>query len=215
MKITCRKMQKTDYQEIKKLIIQAWFSEYKFSNKIKGYYASAYLRLYLSESNYRIVVCDNDNVIAFLFGRHRKVNFFEKYYNLFLLLVIKFFFLFSKPGRRKNKILKKTKKVNNTLYKKYKKVLFNELVLFIVEKKYQGYGIGTKLENDFSNYLKEKGEEYVYLFSDTYSNYQFYKKKGYIKGGELEVDFDIEGEREETCPKYFIYYKELSYKKNS
>ena len=201
-------MQKSDYQAIKKLIIQAWFSEYNFSNKIKFSYAEAYLRLYLSESNYRVVACDKENVVGFLFGRHKKVVFLEKYLNWILLFLIKFSFMFSFCGRRKNKILRITKRENTKLYKNYKSYLLSELSLFIVNKNYQGIGIGSKLERDFSGYLKTKGEKYLYLFCDTYSNYEFYENKNYIKGGEIEVDFGIRGE-EEDLPRFFIYYKKL------
>lgn len=209
MKIIYRKIQKKDYQEIKNLIIQAWFSEYVFSNTIKNAYAEAYLRLYLAESNYRVVACDNEKVIAFLFGRYKKVSFIKKYCNLFLLFLIKVSFLFSKPGRRKNKILRITKNVNKNLHKKYKNYLINELSLFIVDENYQEQGIGSKLESDFSNYLKIKKENYIYLFCDTYSNHQFYKKRKYKRGGEIEVNFGIKGEEEDPLPRYFIYYKEI------
>lgn len=209
MNIEYRKMNKYDYPFIKKLIIQSWFSEYKFNDRVKYAYAEAYLRIYLADSNYRVVVCDKETVIGFIFGRYRKVNFFEKYFNLLLLFIIKFYFLFSKPGRRKNRILRITENVNKKLLKKHKSYLENELSLFIVDENYQGQGIGTKLELDFSSYLKLKGERYLYLFTDTYSNYEFYENRNYIKGGELQVDFNIKGEEEDPLPYYFIYYKEL------
>lgn len=101
-------MSKKDFSSIKKLIIQSWFSEYEFRDKVKNTYAEAYFRIYLADSNYRVVVCDKETVIGFILGRYRKVNFFEKYFNLLLLFIIKFYFLFSKPGRRKNRILRIT-----------------------------------------------------------------------------------------------------------
>ena len=210
MSIQYRKMNRGDYQAVKKLIRQAWFDEYEFSERIKNAYARAYLRIYLADSNYRMVACNEENeVVGFLLGKRRKVNFFEKYFNLFLLSFIQFGFMFSKPGRRKNKILSKTEKVNKRLHKKHEKFLLNELALFIIDEDYQGQGIGSKLERDFSAYLKSMNEKYLYLFSDTYSNYQFYENRNYIRGGELVVDFEIEGEKEFPLPIYFIYYKEL------
>ena len=209
MNIEYRKMKKRDYNRVKELIIEAWFSEYDFSKRIIKSYANAYLQTYLADSNYRMVAVDNGNVVAFLLGKHRKINFFVKHKHLFLLFWIKLGLLFTKPGRRKLKILAKTDDVNNRLFMNHKDYLFNELALFIVDKKYQGIGIGTKLEKDFSNYLTARGERYMYLYSDTYSNYHFYENKGYIRGGELVVDFEIEGEKEYPLPIYFIYYKQL------
>ena len=126
MSITYRDMNRGDYQAVKTLIRQAWFDEYEFSDRVKNSYARAYLRIYLADSNYRKVACDGDKVIGFLLGKHRKVKFFEKYRNLFLLFWIRFGFIFSKPGRRKNKILSKTENVNKRLHKKHEKFLFNE-----------------------------------------------------------------------------------------
>ena len=209
MNITYRKMNRGDYQAVKKLIRQAWFDEYEFSDRVKNSYAKAYLRTYLADSNYRMVACDEGNVIGFLLGKRRKIGFIEKNRNLFLLFWIRFGFIFTKPGRRKNKILRKTEEVNRRLLKKHEDYLVNELALFIIDEEYQGKGIGTQLEKDFSSYLKDNGEEYMYLFSDTYSDYEFYERKGYIRGGELVVDFDIEGEKEFPLPIYFIYYKKL------
>ena len=209
MSITYRDMNRGDYQAVKTLIRQAWFDEYEFSDRVKNSYARAYLRIYLADSNYRKVACDGDKVIGFLLGKHRKIKFSIKFCNLFLLFWIRFGFIFSKPGRRKNKILSKTENVNKRLHKKHEKFLFNELALFIIDEDYQGQGIGTHLERDFSTYLKENNEEYLYLFSDTYSNYQFYENRNYVRGGELVVDFDIDGEKEFPLPIYFIYYKKL------
>ena len=209
MSITYRDMNRGDYQAVKTLIRQAWFDEYEFSDRVKNSYARAYLRIYLADSNYRKVACDGEKVIGFLLGKHRKIKFSIKFCNLFLLFWIRFGFIFSKPGRRKNKILSKTENVNKRLHKKHEKFLFNELALFIIDEDYQGQGIGTHLERDFSTYLKENNEEYLYLFSDTYSNYQFYENRNYVRGGELVVDFDIDGEKEFPLPIYFIYYKKL------
>ena len=209
MSITYRDMNRGDYQAVKTLIRQAWFDEYEFSDRVKNSYARAYLRIYLADSNYRKVACDGEKVIGFLLGKHRKIKFSIKFCNLFLLFWIRFGFIFSKPGRRKNKILSKTENVNKRLHKKHEKYLINELALFIIDEDYQGQGIGTHLERDFSTYLKENNEEYLYLFSDTYSNYQFYENRNYVRGGELVVDFDIDGEKEFPLPIYFIYYKKL------
>ena len=94
MNITYRKMNRGDYQAVKELIIQAWFSEYEFKDRVKKRYADAYLRIYLADSNYRMVACDDGKVVGFLLGKHRKVNFIEKYRNLFLLFWIQFGFIF-------------------------------------------------------------------------------------------------------------------------
>ena len=64
MNITYRKMNRGEYQVVKKLIRQAWFDEYVFKDKVKDDYAKAYLRTYLADSNYRMVACDDDKVVG-------------------------------------------------------------------------------------------------------------------------------------------------------
>ena len=79
MNIEYRKMNRGDYQAVKKLIKQAWFDEYEFKDSVKNAYANAYLRIYLADSNYRMAACNEENeVIGFLLGKRRKVNFIRK-----------------------------------------------------------------------------------------------------------------------------------------
>ena len=208
MNITYEKLTTKDYQRVKELVTQAWFEEYNFSKKVIDLYAKGYLYMYLSELDYCIVAKDGDRVVGFIFGRNNKVNLFKKIHYKLKLFFVGLRLLFSKAGRRGLKINHITNKVNAELYKKSKTTAKAELVLFIVDEAYRGQGIGSKLERDFYEFLKNNNKKYVYLYTDTYSNFAYYEQRGYKRMAELDVDFHIEGE-EDDKPTYYIYVKEI------
>lgn len=209
MAISYRIMEKKDYNRVKELITQAWFSEYPFKKKIIRLYAKAYLYSYLAEANFQRVACDGDKVCGFIFGRYKKAKRLKALRYNFKLLWILFRMLFSKPGRRGLKIAYKTEKVNAKLMKPFKKQLKNELVLFIVDDAYHGQGIGSSLEKSFIEFLNHRNADNVYLYTDTYSNFHFYEHRGYERFAELEVDFGIKDEDVDGLPVYYLYARKL------
>lgn len=212
MSITYEKMTKRDYPFVKELITQAWFSEYTFSKNVINLYAKGYLYMYLSELDYCVVARDGEKTIGFLFGRNGKINFFKKLYYKMRLFFVGVSLLFTRAGRRGLKITRITNKSNKILYKNANTDIKSELVLFIVDEKYRGNSIGSKLEKDFCDFLTKQGKKGVYLYTDTYSNFEYYEHRNYSRRGEIEVDFKIKGEVENPSPKYYIYIKNLGEK---
>lgn len=216
MNIIYSDLTKSDYGEVKRLIKQAWFSDYNFSPRIIEQYANGYLYMYLSELDYCKVVKDtdaNDKVIGFIFGRCNKVGIKTRLKYKAKLFFVMLSLLFTKTGRRGLKINRITNKANKALYNALpnKNKPTCELVLFIVDEDYRGKAIGSKLESDFCDHLQNSGKKAVYLYTDTYSNYGFYERRGYELCGEKEVDFKMPNELKEgePLPKYFIYVKQF------
>lgn len=209
MDIKYEQMTKKDHKDIKRLITEAWFADYTFKDFYIKLYASGYLNMYLAHADYKMVAKDGDKVVGFIFGNYKKPSFFVRLKAKFKLFIYFIIMLFSFPGRRGIKITYITKKVNDKLIKPYKKELKNELVLFIVDSNYQGYGIGSTLEKMFCSYLKERNVKKVHLYTDTYSNYKYYEKRNYIRLGEETVDFKIKNESSYSKSIYYIYAKEL------
>ncbi len=210
MQISYRKMLKKDHATIKRLVTEAWFSDYNFPKCVIKMYAKGYLYGYLSESNFQYVaVNDQDEAVGFIFGRVKKVGFWQKFYYNLRLALIGFKLFFFKSGRRGIRIERITNKVNSKLLKQSPVELKNELVLFIVDEKYRKNGIGTALEKLFVDFVKSQGEDKYFLFTDTYSNVAYYESKGYIRASETEVDFNVDGEKEEPLPYYYVYYKKV------
>lgn len=202
-------MTKQDHKDIKRLITDAWFSDYPFKEKYIKLYASGYLNMYLAEADYEMVAKDGDKVVGFIFGNIKKAPFKQRFVAKLKLFFYFIYMLFSYPGRRGIKITLITDKVNKTLSKPYKKTHKNELILFIVDETYRGMGIGSTLEKMYTEKLKENGINNVFLFTDTYSNYQYYEHRGYERKGALPVDFGLKNSEIDPVSEYYIYIKEL------
>ena len=209
MDIKYVEMTKKDHKDIKRLITEAWFSDYPFKEKYIKLYASGYLNMYLSESDYKIVAKDGDKVVGFIFGNLNKPPLKQRIISKTKLFFYAIYMLFSYPGRRGLKITQITNRVNKKLLKPFKKELKNELILFIVDEKYRGKGIGTQLEKMYTDFLKENKVKKMFLFTDTYSNYEYYEHRGYERKGSLPVDFKTKHEEIDPISEYYIYIKEL------
>lgn len=209
MDIKYETMTKQDHKAIKRLITEAWFSDYPFKEKYIKLYASGYLNMYLAKSDYQVVVKDKDKVVGFIFGNIKKAPFKQRFISKLKLFFYFIYMLFSYPGRRGIKITLITNKVNKKLLAPYKKLVKNELILFIVDEKYRGHGIGSNLEKMYTDALKEKGIKNVFLFTDTYSNYEYYEHRGYKRKGALPVDFKLKNSEIDPVSEYYIYIKEL------
>jgi len=209
MAIEYMPMTKKDHKDIKRLITEAWFGDYPFKEKYIKLYASGYLNMYLSKADYKIVAKDGDKVVGFIFGNVKNAPLKQRIISKFKLLVYFIYMLFSSPGRRGIKITLITNKVNKKLLAPYKNSHKNELILFIVDESYRGYGIGSTLEKMYTTHLKEKGIKNVFLFTDTYSNYEYYEHRGYERKGALPVDFKIKDSTIDPVSEYYIYIKEL------
>lgn len=209
MAIQYMPMTKQDHKDIKRLITEAWFSDYPFKKKYIKLYASGYLNMYLSEADYKMVAKDDDKVVGFIFGNIKNAPFKQRVISKIKLFFYGIYMLFSYPGRRGLKITFITDKVNNKLLKPFKKTHKNELILFIVDDAYQGKGIGSTLEKMYTTCLKENGIKDVYLFTDTYSNYEYYEHRGYTRKGEMPVNFNTKHEEIDPISEYYIYIKEL------
>ena len=206
MDIKYRTLCKKDFKQIKHLISEAWFSGYDLPKKYKVMYADAYINYYLGNSNYTEVALDNDKIIGFIFAKAKKVSFFHKLKYNFKLFLLLFKFFFSKAGRYGLFVIKREIQVNKKLIKPLKKELHNEINLIITDSSYRGHGIGSKLESNFTEFLKNNNEHHIYLYTDTYSNYKFYFPLGYKKIAEEKAPKEF-GDDENSA--YFIFKKEF------
>lgn len=206
MEISYRKMKRKDFGFVQKLISSAWYDEYGFRKSTIKHYAKVYFYECYRQSNYEIVATLENEVIGFILGRYKSVSAFKKIITFFPLLFTAFLMIFTKEGRRGLRIGLKTDRIDESLKKETNKHFDGELKLFIVSKKYRSIGIGSKLQEDFIEYLKRKKAKNFYLYTDTYSDFAYYEKRGYVRLNTKTVDF---GEGEDPLPEYYIYEKEL------
>ncbi len=211
MSIEYHKITNKDYKRIKQLITEAWFSgDYleEIKNDVKqsepkiSIYSIGYLYMHMSNSSFRIGAYENDKLVGFLFGRCEKERIKHRFINKCKLFLTGIRMLFTKVGRRGLRIYKEEHKLDSKMHQMYDKE-DNELVLFIVDKNYRSLGIGRNLENKFIEHLKTLNKTCFYLYTDTYSNYQYYEKHSYYRYQTMPTNYG--GENAE----YYIYVKEI------
>ena len=207
MTIKYRKIKKQDYPYIKELVKDAWFKDYPLSEKIKYKYATGYLHFHLGNSNFVNVATIDDKLVGFIFGRVKKTSFFHKLPHYLRLSFLCFSLLFSKAGRRGIKVFRYEEKLDDKLIRPYKNDLHNEINLFIINKDYRGQGIGSTLEDSFIKFCKDNSEHHVYVYTDTYSNYEYYLHKNYKIIGSTK-DF-LEADYVDNDSAYYLLKKEF------
>lgn len=210
MNIEYRNITKKDYKEIKRLIKSAWFKDDYIPGEKHNYnvYSKGYLYMHLSGSSYRIAAYDKDKLVGFLFGRAENEKRKSYLINRILLFFTGIQMLFTKIGRRGLKVHKIENRIDKKLRKEYDKE-DNELCLFIVDESYRKLGIGSRLEELFCDHLRKLNKHELYLYTDTYSNYHYYEKRGYTRYKTINSEFDIDSDNEGEKAKYFIYIKDL------
>lgn len=203
-----RKIKKSDYDEIKRLILDTWKIEDDFTNeKAVDLYMDAFLYDYLAWSNYKIVVMDGNKIAGFLLGRSDKKSYYGKILKYKPVAMFAKFRLFVQPsGRDGLRILRITDRVNRKLMKHHTKDYEGELCLFSVSKEYKGKGYGTQMLERFHEFLKKTGATNYFLYTDTDCNVGFYERFGYELISLDTVEFF--SDNEETA-KYYMYSKKL------
>ena len=96
MDIKYEKMTKNDHKDIKRLITEAWFSDYTFKDFYIKLYASGYLNMYLAHADYKVVAKDGDKVVGFIFElltfSLQNYTFFSIYTKIFAYFTKKQYF---------------------------------------------------------------------------------------------------------------------------
>ena len=76
------------------------------------------------------------------------------------------------------------------------------LNLFILDERYQGLGIGSKLYSIFTEYLIDHKIQTFFLFTDNSSNFLFYERKGLKRIAEEKYSWNDSTESTEL---YYLY----------
>ena len=207
MNIEYKNITKKDYKKIKNLIQNAWFTDDYLETKNNKkpnlkVYATGYLYHHLSTSSYTIAAYDNEKLVGFLFGRAEGAKIKNCFINKFKQFLVGIRMLFTKIGRRGLKVYFKEKKIDDSLLNEYDKEK-NEICLFIVDEAYRKKGIGSTLEEYFIAYLKNLNKHNLFLYTDSYSNFNYYEKRNYKRHSTRIVQYDNEN------AEYYIYIKEI------
>ncbi|HAA85968.1 MAG TPA: hypothetical protein DCE14_06460 [Kosmotogaceae bacterium] len=189
--IDYRPIKKSDFQRVRRLINQTWqIDRFCSDEKLLETGLDLFLRSSLMHSNYTLVAEENGEVVGFILGRtDRDFNLFGTLFRHLPQILWKTL-LFIAQNKRNQKLLQFVGVLNSS-YKKILKVVKTkfdgELVLFIVDRKQQGKGIGKTLLNHFLDTCRSKSIRRLRVFTDTECNYGYYDHNGFRRLHELQT----------------------------
>ena len=190
--IVYRQIRKSDYEEIKDLINVSFFIEdYVENDKVLDLELDCELYEALVEQSYTCIAEKDGKVVGVLMGQaksdysvFRHLDHYIKYYsNLIKWRILAFL---------KKDRLADSKKINETydyFLENSKEEYDGVLSLFIVSEEVRGCGIGKELIRKFKSYLNNEGVEKIYLFTDSFCNYEFYDHLGFKRKNKKIINY--------------------------
>lgn len=166
----------------------------------------AYVELSMLLSDYKDVCCYQDTVVGFIFcSKHKQLPTLKDRLSYNRLL---WGFITGRYG----KIKRRARFLFNLILTMIKVELLCrrfdcEVVLFAVDSRYRGSGIGKTLLNRFISGITGSNHKTVYLYTDIESNWNFYEHYGFKKYKDfIDNELSFIKKRKITS---FIYYYEL------
>ena len=185
--IIYRKLEKTDYDEVRNLICEAFgLGRYVPDKKTLDKVKRMYLCSCLAEQKFNMVALYQGEVVGVIMGasKNDKFKLSNMQNSLKLLYYTVSIYLFHK----------KECGVQGNVHKAYVERIadynhkFNGvLTLFAVESNLRGLGIGKGLLSKLQAYYNEKNSDSIYLYTDDTCNYGFYEHMGFCRVKEMPV----------------------------
>lgn len=196
--INYRNLVKEDYEEVKRLINEAFgFSEFIADKKFLNSMLNLYLQSCILESSYSKVAVKNGKLIGIILGSASKdKNRLRKAHNILSTLysICKLFLLSWKNWSAIKAFIKINKTYKEIISEK-KDEFDGALQLFIVSENARGLGIGKTLLNYLLDYMKQMSVKHFYLYTDDRCNYKFYDSQNFDKINQKEICFNSFKER--------------------
>lgn len=193
MKITFRKIRKSDYDDLEVIIKQAFFKDYPISNRIKKLVARIMLQVCIVSSDYSLVAVDERYPVGLILGsnkiaKHKGGNY-QNYVSA-LSAILKVLLVSGKE----RKFIKEAIRVGdtyNSFMKKHKHEYNSSVELFALHEDYRGLGIGKQLMHSYLGHLNKYDIKGLYLFTDDRCTYQFYERNGFKRSEEKLITSDF------------------------
>lgn len=210
--ITYRKIEKTDYEEVKKIINEA-FRLYKLiaDEKLLDKVLTIYLHSCLQETTYSLIATKDNKPIGVILGNVSKNNSITNSIYHFGVILSKYISIALGNSKEKKEL-----KQFATVSKAYEKLLEDRnnefqgsITLFAVREGYRGFGIGKTLVNNLLNYMRENQVKKLYLFTDTICNYGFYESQGFKRLNTITLDMSSQSQDSISSLDVFLYSYDL------
>jgi len=181
-----REYREEDYEQCESLVNQAWGFDKIFSPKALSDLAkNMYTKGSILGSNYRMVVEIDGKVVGFIFGLNEYlkkpgINILYRLKMLWSLIRVK-----SEKPADKNEFINaiKAHEKNRSKVVGRRK---SEIVLFVVDKSYQGKGLGKKLWSGFQAQCNDSGVSSIIVETNKLGASSFYELLGFKHIGDFE-----------------------------
>ncbi len=205
---TYRPFRKRDLPALIKLCETAWdYRDYTSDEKTRMSLVKLDAVASLAGADYIRVASRGNRLVGVLIGSSRSpVSGFRNVTYLIRtwLLVLKLL-LFGDDASNALQNFKNMEKVYKDLLGNRKKAFDSEVVLFIVDPKTQGGGVGKRLMNDYLKHCKKHDMKKIFLYTDTSCNYGFYDYNGFKQ--EASEDMSLTLNEGEQSMRVFLYSK--------
>ncbi|ELC8441399.1 GNAT family N-acetyltransferase [Clostridium perfringens] len=210
--ITYRKIEKTDYEEVKKIINEA-FKLYKLvdDKELLNKVLTIYLHSCLQETTYSLIATKDNKPIGVILGNVSKNNSIKNSIYHFGVVLSNYISIALRNSKEKKEL-----KQFGTVSKAYQKLLEyrkdefqGSITLFAVREGYRGFGIGKTLVNNLLNYMRENQVKKLYLFTDTICNYGFYESQGFKRVDTITLDMSYQSQDSISSLDVFLYSYDL------
>lgn len=200
--IILREYQETDRQALEDIIRETWKYGRFCCAKVAKKMAKVYLNSCLIEQTFTRVAVINHIPVGIIMGKNIQKHKCPLKLRIKWLKSIVSLFV-SKEGRKISKIFGSVKGIDEELLADCDKKYKGEVVFFAISEKCRGKGLGRRLFQTVTDYMKSQHISEFYLFTDTSCNYPFYEHLGLIRRCEKKQVIDVNDEKEEMT--FFIY----------
>ena len=174
-----RDYENTDYESCEALVNDAWKFDLNFKpQELADVAKCLYTKGSVIGSNYKKVIEANGRVVGFIFGLNEKALKPKRDILFGLGILRRIMFIKRMKFQEKKKLFSNisTHEVNRSNLVGRGK---SEIVLFVVDPKFQGYGYGKMLLSDFVIYCKDLGVKSIIVETNKLGASSFYEGVGF------------------------------------
>lgn len=200
--IIFREYQSSDADEIERIIIEAWHYNDMVSLKTAKKLARVFLSSCLSNQTYTMTALMNHKPIGIIMAKDNRNFHCRIQYKLQQIRAIVSLYL-SKEGRSVMKLFSGVSDIDKRLVEENGHIYQGEVAFFAVSAAARGKGVGKKLFNSMLDYMKSRGINDFFLFTDTSCNYGFYEHSGMTRRNEKAHTFFVNNQTAEMA--FYLY----------
>ena len=181
-----RRFEARDIARVRDMFSEAFkLGTYSDKPHVMRHLLDHYLCAYLGGATYSVVAEEDGRALGFLLGASR---FDERIGYRLMELYHAFFLVFRRAGWAYFRGRWLIERADRSM-RRHAPPADCELVLFVVDRQARGKGVGREMLRLFRRYLEENGARTMFLFTDDYSDVDYYRTRGYAEEGVRRIEF--------------------------